>query len=339
MRALAAGVLLLSGVAAVQPPLARGVSLVGTDSLWDEAANAVALPAAWPPTYVAMPPVFVPGEGFTLAARVWVTSSGPVWAMGTSGDPAQPNDWASSHADYLRVDVSLTGASLSWAARPQGGGAGPFTVTCPRTAPPGAWVFIAVSVSETAAGATAWTIAQSDQVCSGTTAVPLPVGWWPLVAVGGGTFSGWVADAAAYDTAMTAAELGALAAGNTSACPPTQAEVAWDSGALGPGLIAWASSLAPSGCVNATGGAVPCSANAVINSWPSSGGCDTNAVLTAGGVDAYPSITVDLGARSMVNTVRLYEATMAANPYVSYAILVGDVQPPGPGANCSLKPT
>ena len=120
---------------------------MGTAAAWDEAANAVALPAAWPPAYVAMPPVFVPDEGFTLVARVWVTSAGPVWAMGTSGDPAQPNDWASSHADSLRVDVSLTGATLSWAARPQEGGAGPFTVTCPRTAPPAQWVFIAVSVT------------------------------------------------------------------------------------------------------------------------------------------------------------------------------------------------
>lgn len=136
-----------------QPALSWGVALRGPTVGWDAAANAFSIPTAWPPAYVALPPLYLPSTGFTLVARVWVSTAGPVWSLGTSSGPSsgQPNDWESSHADFLRVDVSHVGASLSWAARPQDGGSGPFTVSCPR-ATSGDWLLLAVSVSQVCVG-------------------------------------------------------------------------------------------------------------------------------------------------------------------------------------------
>ena len=298
---------------------------MGAGATWDATANAVALPPLWPPPYVKMPPLYLGGApGFTLAAWVWVTVPGPVWTLGTGGPADQPDDWDSAHADYLRLDVAADGATLSWAQRFAEGGSGRFAHTC-SGAPPSGWAFVGASlrVNDTAVS---WAVRYGSHECSGTTAVQVPARWWTTNTLGGGIFAGWLANAVAYDDA--ALPLAGLAAGDCGS-RPTQAPD-WTAGASA--VAVWASTLAARGCLDAASGAPkPCTASDATNEWPAGGGCGANAVFTGGGADAYPALTLDLGASTRVDSVRLYQATAGASQYVSYAVLVGDTAPPAGG--------
>ena len=310
---------------------AGGASLLGAGATWDAGAQAVALPPLWPPPYVKVPPLYLGSSpGFTLTAWVWVTVPGPVWALGTAGPSDQPSDWASARADYLRIDVGALGTTLSWAQRFAEGGTGAFAHTCAGALQAG-WMFVAVSLQVSAASVS-WAMRSGAIECSGTTAVSVPARWWTTNALGGGIFAGWIANAAAYDdVALSLPAMAALAVGNVSACGRRPAPApAWVESAQV--AATWASTLAPAGCADAaTGAATPCSTGVAVNGWPAKGGCGANAVFTGGGLDAYPALTLDLGATKTVERVRLYAATAGGDPYASYAVLVGDVAPPAAG--------
>ena len=308
---------------------AGGESVLVANAAWDDAAQAVALPPLWPPPYIKLPPLYLGNSpGFTLTAWVWVTVPGPVWALGTGGPPDQPYDWASSHADYLRIDVGAAGTTLSWAERFAEGGDGAFAHTC-AGAPRAGWMFVAASLRIEAASVT-WALRSGDNECSGTTDVNVPARWWTTNALGGGIFAGWIANAVAYDdVALPLSALASLSAGNASCGRRPEPAPVWNASA--PVTAVWASTLASGGCADVTGAAAPCDAGVAVNGAPSRGGCGPNAVFVGGGADAYPALTLDLGNSTLVQSVRMYGAVAGGDPYASYAVLVGDTAPPAAG--------
>ena len=96
-------------------------------------------------------------------------------------------------------------------------------------------------------------------------------------------------------------------------------------------VTAWASTLSQTACINQTTGLVgPCVASSVYNNCPAApSGCCSNGIVTAGGADGYPTLTLDLGTPLLVQSVRVYTINPGGDPYVAYAVLVGNVPPPG----------
>ena len=288
-------------------------------AVWDENATAIAIPALWPPPYIALPPMYLgAAPGFTLTAWIQLTAPGEIWALGVQGPPDQPDDWASASADFVRVEADDTTATIAWALDPREGGAGSFATTCARTAAAttNGWLFVGASFAPVVGGVR-WTLAQGSQVCTGVTTKTLPARWWTVAALGGGTFAGWIAAATAYDdVAFNAVTLAALAGGDTTHCgsrpsPPPP----WAAG-VRPARV-WASTLSSSECRDAsTGAPTACTSASLSNAVPAAGGCGTNGVVTAGGEDAFPAITLDLGVSTHVNTLRLYDMIQArVTPY------------------------
>ena len=248
-----------------------------------------------------------------------------MFTLGTQGAPDQPDDWDNSRSEFFRLDVGASTVRASWASR----SGGEFVATCPNSLASQKWTFLGVSVS--AAGA--WKITQGITSCSGTSNVAIPARLWTQAVVGGGTFSGWLARLNVYDdvVATTTAMVG-LAIGDGSQCSSTAAPPpAWANGLSV--TNAWMSTLAPSGCTDAaTAAPKACSAMDTVNGWPATnGGCGANGVMSAGGSDSYPAITLDLGYAQTVSSVRLYEMARGADAYVSYAVIVGNVAPPAQG--------
>ena len=261
--------------------------------------------------------------GFTVTTWIVVKTPGPVFTLGTQGAPDQPDDWDNTRSEFFRLDVGIDTVSVSWARKPQG----EFTGRCPNVLSSQRWSILGFSVS--ASGD--WKIQQGSTTCSGTSTIPIPARLWPRAVVGGGSFSGWLAHLNVYDDYVApSAAMTALANGDGTRCTSTTAPPApWVDG-LAVSRV-WASTLATSGCTNpATGAPAACDASSVVNRWPAdNGGCGANGVVTAGGVDSYPAITLDLGYAQYVSSVRLYR--MGPDRYASYAVLIGNVAPPDQG--------
>lgn len=191
------------------------------------------------------------------------------------------------------------------------------------------WSLLAFSVS--ASGD--WRIVQGSSACSGTSGMPIPARMWSRAVVGGGAFAGWLAHLNVQDDLFaTSASMASLAGGDGSRCTSTAAPpVRWTQGLAVADV--WMSTLAVSGCFDrVTGAPAPCSAASVVNGWPAvNGGCGANGAVSAGGTDAYPAITLDLGFSQYVSSVRLYRMAQGADAYASYAVLVGNVAPPSQG--------
>ena len=295
------------------------------------ANGAAILTETWPPAYVAVPPLHLDSSpGFTLTAWVYFQAAGPVWTLGSSGPAWQPDDWASARAEYLRVDANAQSLVLRWASTAQGEAV---TQACSQFAPAKGWVFIGISVATLpSGGGVRWSAAQGTHPCSGTVVGSAPPArWWMPVTLGGGSFVGAISSATALDdVALGPQALAALGAGSTDSCGPRPSpSTTWTPGAAV--QTAWASTLG-SGCMDPlTGLPIACLASSVVNGWPAMGGCGLNGIITAGGADAYPSVTLDLGTSALVSSVRMHAWAGAPPAYASYAILVGDVRPPAAG--------
>ena len=302
-------ILLLLCFSAASASWAGGSAKAANGAAWNSTLGALALPPGWPPSTATLPPLFVGGApGFTVTAWAFVESAGPLWTL-------------EGGASVTRLELQPGGAVAAWA-----GPAGALVASC--SAPvAGAWAFVGLSVA-TADGLNAtWTLKLSNGgACTGAGAAPA-ARWWVNSTLGGGGFSGWVASFSVYnDVAMTSTQLSALAAGSSALCgtrPP--APPVWSAGIAA--VAASASSLG-SGCLDpSTGQPAACSAAAATDGWPAGGGCGANEVITAGGADAYPTITLDLGFTKQLSAVVAYAGGSAGDPLVSYAVLVGDTPP------------